>query len=175
MILGTDVRIDDTCKFMKKELVCIGNHVAIDFCFYCTTKLTVDDYVHISSHVSVIGGADSELIINSFGYISTGSRIICRTDNMQGDGIVGPTVPKKYQDSKTGKSIVIEKFAGVGANSIVMPDVVMAEGSVLGANSLLKESTEPWTIYVGTPAKPIKSREKQKVYKYAKELGYSVA
>jgi acetyltransferase-like isoleucine patch superfamily enzyme len=48
----------------------------------------------------------------------------------------------------------------------------MAEGSVLGANSLLKESTEPWTIYVGSPARPIKIRDKESILKSARKLGY---
>jgi acetyltransferase-like isoleucine patch superfamily enzyme len=53
-----------------------------------------------------------------------------------------------------------------------MSGVVMSEGSILGANSFLKESTEPWTIYAGSPARPIKQRKKEKMYSFAKEMGY---
>ena len=53
-----------------------------------------------------------------------------------------------------------------------MPNVTLAEGSILGANSLLTKDTEPWTIYVGSPAKPVKIRDKDKILQYAKELGY---
>ena len=53
-----------------------------------------------------------------------------------------------------------------------MPGVTLAEGSILGANSLLTKNTEPWTIYVGSPAKPIKKRKKDIIIKNAKELGY---
>jgi galactoside O-acetyltransferase len=42
----------------------------------------------------------------------------------------------------------------------------------LGANSLATKDLEPWTIYVGSPAKPVKMRDKDIVLKYAKELGY---
>lgn len=170
MILGSDVRIDESSKITRPELATIGNHVAIDFCFYCTTKLTVGNYIHISSHVSVIGGANTELVLEDYTFISTGSRIICRTDNMKGDGIVGPIVPRQYSDSQSGTMIKIEKFAGVGANSVVMPDVVMAEGSVLGSNSLLRKSTEPWTIYAGSPARPISIRNSDKILQMAQEL-----
>jgi acetyltransferase-like isoleucine patch superfamily enzyme len=51
-----------------------------------------------------------------------------------------------------------------------MPGVTLAEGSILGANSLLTKDTEPWTIYVGIPAKPVKIRNKEKIIKYAKIL-----
>jgi acetyltransferase-like isoleucine patch superfamily enzyme len=170
MILGNDVFIDDTCRFMRPQLVSIGSHAAIDFCFYCTTKLTVGDYVHISSHVSVIGGGEAELSMDNFSFISAGSRIICRSDNMKGDGMVGPTIPKKYQDSRTGNKVTIEKFAGVGTNSVVLPDITMAEGSILGANSLLTKSTEPWTVYAGSPAKPISIRSKENILKMYEEM-----
>jgi putative colanic acid biosynthesis acetyltransferase WcaF len=48
----------------------------------------------------------------------------------------------------------------------------LAEGSVVGANSLVTKSTEPWTVYVGSPAKPIRIRDKESVLKFALELGY---
>ena len=55
-----------------------------------------------------------------------------------------------------------------------MPGVTLAEGSVIGSNSLLTTDTEPWTVYAGSPARPIKQRTKGKIYEYAKELGYEV-
>jgi acetyltransferase-like isoleucine patch superfamily enzyme len=59
------------------------------------------------------------------------------------------------------------------ANSVVLPGVTMAEGSVLGSNSLLKTNTEPWTVYAGSPARPIRKRNKDKAYEYAAKLGYT--
>jgi acetyltransferase-like isoleucine patch superfamily enzyme len=169
---GSDVFISDNAEIRYKDLASIGNHVAIDYGFYCTTQLEVHDYVHISSHCSVIGGRNSKLLVEDFGFISTGSRIICGSDNMLGDGLVGPVIPKKYKDSQTIGTILIKRFAGTGANSVIMPNVTMAEGSILGSNSLLKNDTEPWTIYAGIPARPIKTREKKIIYSFARELGY---
>ena len=83
-----------------------------------------------------------------------------------------PMIPEQYQDNQVLEPINLKRFSGVCANSVVLSGVTMAEGSVLGANSFLKESTEPWTIYVGSPARPIKKRKKEKMYEYAKELGY---
>ena len=98
--------------------------------------------------------------------------MICGSDLFQGDGLIGPIIPEQYQDKRIEEPIVLKRFSGVCANSVVMSGVVMGEGSVLGANSFLKESTEPWTIYAGSPAKPIKKRKKETMYQYAKELGY---
>jgi acetyltransferase-like isoleucine patch superfamily enzyme len=68
---------------------------------------------------------------------------------------------------------VVEKFAALGTNAVVMPGLVVREGSVVGANSLLRENTEPWTIYAGSPARPIGKRHKDIISGYAKEMGYN--
>jgi len=43
--------------------------------------------------------------------------------------------------------------------------VTLAEGSVLGALSLIDRSTEPWMMYGGVPAKPIKERRRDMIRK----------
>lgn len=172
MIVGKDVRISDTVNITRPELVRIGSHVAIDFCFSCTTQLTVGDYVHVAPHVSVVGGAASSLTLDHFSYLSTGTKVICGSDKMLGDGLVGPFIPEWAQDEHIVAPVTLERFAGTGANAVILPGVTMAEGSVLGAHSMLKHSTEPWTIYAGSPARPIKKRPQGKILDYAARLGY---
>ena len=53
-----------------------------------------------------------------------------------------------------------------------MPGVTLGEGSVVGANSVVTKNTEPWTVYYGSPAKPVRKRDKETVLKYANEMGY---
>ena len=172
MEMGIDVFLNDFVSITRPELVKIGNHVAIDFGFVCTTGLVIGDYVHISPHVSVIGGKKTSLNIEDFCFISTGSRMICGSELFQGDGLIGPMIPEEYKDDQILKPINLKRFSGVCANSVVMSGVVMSEGSILGANSFLKQSTEPLTIYAGSPARPIKQRKKEKMYSFAKEMGY---
>ena len=172
MKLGADVVIDSNTKFTRSELVEIGNHVAIDWGFYCTTALKIGDYVHVSPHVTVIGGRQTGLTIGDFCFVSVGARMICGSEQFHGAGLIGPLIPEAYKDDQILEPIVLEPFSGVCANSVVMPGVVMAEGSILGANSFLKTSTEPWTIYAGSPARPIKTRRSDIMKRYAKELGY---
>ena len=169
---GIDVRIHNNAEFTRPHLCKFGNHVAIDYGFYCTTQLIVGDYVHVSSHVSVIGGMDASLTLHDFSHVSTGAKIVCSSDKMLGDGLVGPFIPEPYQDTRKTAPVVFERFAGTGANAVILPGVTLAEGSIVGANSLVISSTEPWTIYAGTPAKPIKQRNKENIYRYAEELGY---
>jgi acetyltransferase-like isoleucine patch superfamily enzyme len=172
MILGDDVYISPSAEIRRPELCKIGNHVAIDSFFYCTTKLDIGDYVHISPHVAVIGGKETALYVEDFCFLSVGSKYICGSETFHGQGLIGPLIPKEYQDEQQLWPITLKRFSGALANSVILPGVTLAEGSVLGANSLLKEDTEPWTVYAGNPAKPIRKRSEHKAYEYAEKLGY---
>jgi acetyltransferase-like isoleucine patch superfamily enzyme len=172
MIIGKDVFISKNTEITRSELCTIGNHVAIDSGFYCTTKLTIGDYVHISPHVAVIGGKHTGLTIEDFCFVSVGTKLVCGSEKFHGDGLIVPFIPDEYKDTLILKPIVMKRFSGVCAGSVVLPGVTMAEGSVLGASSMLKHDTEPWTIYVGSPARAIKPRKSETMIQYAKELGY---
>lgn len=52
--------------------------------------------------------------------------------------------------------IVIEDYAWVGFNSIILKNVRLSKGSIIGAGSVLTKSTEPFSVYGGNPAKFIK-------------------
>ena len=56
------------------------------------------------------------------------------------------------------KPICIEDGAWVPAAAIVLPGVTVANHSVISAGSIIKEDTEPYTIYAGNPAVPIGMR-----------------
>lgn len=151
-----------------------GKNIGIDDFVYCSVKLNISDYVHISSNVSIIGGENAILTMKHFSGISTGSRIICASDELKGEGLVGPIIPEQFKDNVINKEVILEEFTQVGANSVIMPGVTLAQGSVVGANSLVMSDTKPWTIYVGTPAKEISKREKTKMVEYSKQLGYEI-
>lgn len=172
MIKGEDVFIHRRAEFTRPELCELGNHVAIDSGFYCTTNLKVGNYVHISPHVAVIGGKTAFLTIGDFCFISVGSKIVCASEKFYGEGLIGPIIPEEFHDEIVNEPVVFEDFSGVGANCVVLPGVTLGEGSIVGACSMVKEDTEPWTICYGVPAKPYKVRKKDKMLEYAKELGY---
>jgi galactoside O-acetyltransferase len=57
----------------------------------------------------------------------------------------------------------------LGLTCVIIPGVTIAEGSVIGAGSLVTKSTEPWMVYVGTPARSVKRIEKDNI-KYGQEI-----
>ncbi|MBA3679823.1 MAG: acyltransferase [Bacteroidetes bacterium] len=170
--VGTNTFISANVEIRRPHLVSVGNNVAIDSGFYLTTQAQIGDYIHIAPYITCIGGEKGKLIMEDFTTIAAGCRLICSGDHHLGAGLIGPTIPDKYRDDVTYGNITLKRFASVGTNCVIMPGVILAEGSVLGACSMLTKDTEPWTIYVGTPAKAVKIRSKEKMIQYAKELGY---
>lgn len=169
---GKDFYSDEDVYIKHIDKCSFGNHVAIDKGFYTTTKLKIGDYVHIAAYTTVIGSGDTILEMEHFSGIAAGGKIVCGSDDFSTGALMNPQVPRKYKDLIL-EYVKFEKFSCIGVNCTVMPGVTLAEGSVVGANSLLTKDTEPWTIYVGSPARAIKSRgDYKKAYKYAKELGY---
>jgi len=167
MIQGVDVRIDPTARL--KNAIMFGDHVAIGMCVYCSVLLYTGNWVHIASLTSIIGGIKASLRIGSFAGISTGARIICGSEDFV-NSLLG-IIPEELRTTIHGNNI-IEDFAWVGAGGIVMPNIVMAKGSVLGAGGVLTKNTEPWTVYAGVPARPVKMRNKELILANAYKLGY---
>ena len=169
---GDDTFISSNVEIRRPHLVSVGSHTAIDTGFYCTTAAEIGDYVHIAPYITVIGGAKGLFKMNHFATLAAGSRVICGSDEHLGHGMVGPTIPEEFKDKIIYAPVIFERFANVGTNVVFMPGVTIGEGSVVGSNSLVTKSTEPWTIYFGNPAKPVKVRFKDKILEYSKKLGY---
>lgn len=171
-ICGDDVYVASNVVWKRPHLAYLRSHIAIDDYFYCTTKIFIENNVHIGPHVSVIGGEQSTLYVGQFCTISAGARIICKSDSFDGSGLVTvPDVPDEFKNKMLGGKVIMYNFSAVGTNAVLMPDVVLAEGVVIGANSLVTKSIlEPWTIWVGSPARKLKDRPRKKMLQYAEEL-----
>jgi acetyltransferase-like isoleucine patch superfamily enzyme len=171
--IGEDVRFGMNVDIRRPQFVSIGSHVAIDTGAYITTAAGIGDYVHIGPYVTVIGGPEARLTMGNFTNLAAGCRVICGSDRFMGEGLVGPaSLPDEFKDKMKLAPVVLEDFANVGTNAVIMPGVTLAQGTVIGACSLVTASTEPWTVYTGIPAKPQKSRPWQTMVHYAEQLGY---
>jgi dTDP-4-amino-4,6-dideoxy-D-glucose acyltransferase len=166
--VGQDVRVSELAFVARPELVEVGNHIAIDQWVYISTQLILGDYIHIAPHVSIIGGGPASLTMEDFTNIGSGSKIVCATDDFT-QGLISPVVPIEYR-TVINKPVVFKRFATLGVNCTVLPGVTLAEGTIVGANSVVTRDTEPWMIYAGCPAKPIKPRDKERAIEAAKKL-----
>ena len=172
MKLGVDVIIDDWVKFKRPKLIVIGNHVAIDWGFYCTTQMEIGDYVHISPYVSCIGGKDGKFIAKGFNNIMAGARIVCGSDRFDDSGLFGAMIPKELKGKQIIGNVVMEEFSNIGTNAIVLPNSTLRKGVLLTAGSILIGDTEEWGVYKGNPAILIKKIDGSKIIANAKKMGY---
>lgn len=60
--------------------------------------------------------------------------------------------------------IVIEDYAWIGVNAIIMQGISVKEGAVIGTGSILTKDAEPYYLYLGIPAKKIKERNRNLLY-----------
>ena len=70
-----------------------------------------------------------------------------------------------YENQQSSKPILIEDYAFIGTNVIIVGGATLPAHSVLGAKSLLNKSfQEEWKIYAGVPAKMIADIPKSAKY-----------
>lgn len=169
---GEDLFISANVEIRRPGLVSVGNHSALDTGLYLTTGAKIGDYVHIAPYTTIIGGAESMLYMDHFSSFAAGCRVICGSDEHLGYGMPGPTIPEKYRDKVTIAPVRLERFANVATNVVIMPGVTLGEGCVVGACSLVNKDLEPWTIYIGVPARPVKTRQRERILSFAHEMGY---
>lgn len=166
--VGNDVRISDQAIISRPHLVEIGSHVAIDMWVYLSTQAILGNYIHIAPSVSIIGGAIASIVMEDFTNIGSGGRIVCATDDFT-QGLISPVVPIEHR-TIINKPIVFKRYATLGVNCTVLPGVTLGEGCIVGAGSVVTKDTEPWMIYAGSPAKPIKPRESKRILESAQKL-----
>jgi acetyltransferase-like isoleucine patch superfamily enzyme len=58
-------------------------------------------------------------------------------------------------DNKKGK-IILKKDCKIGANSVILPGIIVGENATVGANSLVKKNIPSNEIWAGTPARKIR-------------------
>lgn len=74
--------------------------------------------------------------------------------------MTNPMISERYKDLQK-KKVSIDRHVIIGTGCTILPGVKIAEGSAVGSMSLVKKSTEPWTINAGIPAEKKKMRSKK--------------
>ena len=173
MKIGTDVFLNEDIVITQKNNCVIGDHVAIDKGFYCTTKLSIGNYVHISPYVTIIGGKTGSFTSLGFNNIMAGARIVCGSDRFDDSGLFGAMIPYELKGKQIIEPVVMEEFSNVGTNAIVLPGSILRRGVLVCAGSLLLGDTEEWGVYKGNPAVLVKKINPTQIIENAKKLGYN--
>lgn len=156
--LGRDVKISDKASIYNAELMDIGDHSRIDDFCILSGKVSLGRYCHVTP-MCLIAGGQPGVELKDFCTLAYGVKIFAQSDDYSGETMVNSLVPKKYKRERFA-AVVLERQVIVGTNSVVFPGVTVAEGCAIGAMTLVSKSTEPWGVYVGSPAMWLKARKR---------------
>jgi acetyltransferase-like isoleucine patch superfamily enzyme len=147
-VIGTHFQTGN--KVNIRESNRIGNHVSIG------TLSVIEHHVEIADNVRI----HTQVFIPEFSILEEGCWIGPNVVFTNAKYPVSPGV----KDSLVGP--VIKRGAKIGANSTILPGVVIGEHALVGAGSVVAKDVPPGAVVVGNPARVIRN---------ISELPYSLA
>jgi acetyltransferase-like isoleucine patch superfamily enzyme len=134
MRCGKNVIIGSGSTILHPEKIKMSDDIYMGQNFYVSVieELQIGNRVMFGPQCSIIGG-----------------------DHSYNDPLDNMRFTKKLGDNRT---IVIEDDVWIGFGTLILKKAYIAEGSIIGARSVVNCKIEPYCVYVGTPAKKIKPR-----------------
>ncbi|MBQ7170463.1 MAG: CatB-related O-acetyltransferase [Synergistaceae bacterium] len=149
----------DTLTYVKPT-VKNPNIIVGDFTYFGD----VDFEKHVTHHYDFIG---DKLIIGKFCQIAAGVNFIMNGANHQMNAvstfpfyIFGSwnQSPPPLSEMPLKGDTVIGNDVWIGQNTTILPGVHIADGAIIGLNSVVASDVSPYTIVAGNPAKLIRKR-----------------
>ena len=131
MSCGTNVNFGRDCTLLPPDFVRLGNNIGIGTGFHLEANLDVGDDVLISSHVSIVG--NDHQYNDPQRSIFFGGRLPPSTVTIEGDNLIGHRV-------------------------IVVGNVRIGRGCIVGAGSVVTRDLPENAICYGVPAIPRRAR-----------------
>jgi acetyltransferase-like isoleucine patch superfamily enzyme len=157
--LGKNVKISEKASIYNHDRIAIGDHSRIDDFCVLSGSISIGRNVHVAVFCNLAGG-EKGILMRDFSGLAYGCQVFTQSDDYSGKTLTNPTIPDEFK-CEVKNAIIINRHCIVGANSLIFPGVELAEGSAVGAMSMVTKSTEPWTIYFGVPAKKLKPRSRE--------------
>ena len=162
--------VSPNTRIRHPEYFEIGEYSIVDDFSYFSTRVRIGRCSHIASGCSIAGGSDRQFILGDFCSLSSGVKIWCTSDDFVNDLIA--IVPEGIETSAAEGDVEIGSYSGVGANSVILPDNRLPEGTAIGALSLVPAGFkfEPWMVYAGIPIRPVRKRNRERVMAQVRQL-----
>lgn len=163
--VGENVLISRKASIYSPGKISFGNNVRVDDFCILSGNITIKDNVHISAFCGLYGGG--EIVIGNYSGCSQRCLLISASDDFSGEFMVGAVIPDEFKNVTYGK-IELEDYVQLGANTVVLPNVIIKEGAVTGAMSLVNRSLDEWSINYGVPCKFQRERKRELIEKVSK-------
>ena len=168
--VGVNPKVHKSVLLFNPEKIVIGHNVRID-CFSMLSAgdegITIGRNVHIAASSLVFGGG-GRVILSDFSGLSARVALFTATDDFSEGYLTNPTVPERYKKVKRGP-IVLERHALIGAASVILPGVTLAEGSAVGAMTLVHQNVGEYEVVFGIPFRVIGRRDPHKLLQLEKD------
>ena len=156
--VGDDVLLSKKASIYGAWNISIGSHVRIDDFCILSGHVEIGNYIHIAAYSAIYGGEDG-VFIDDFASLSSRITVYSVSDDYSGETMTNPMISNTYKNV-TSAPVRIGKHVIIGATSVVLPGVVLNEGSAFGAFSFIDRDSQEWTLNVGIPFKIIQERKK---------------
>jgi dTDP-4-amino-4,6-dideoxy-D-glucose acyltransferase len=168
--VGENVAIDESVRFFGPSAITIGSHVRIDCQVVISARqpVSIGNHVHLGVAVQLFGACG--ITIEDFCGISPRASVFSATDDFVGGYLTGPTVPEQFRNV-TEAAVVLRKHSLVGCGSVILPGVMLGEGSSVGALSIVTQDLPAYAIAFGVNRISARTRDAELLGRLERELG----
>ena len=168
--LGRNVRIHDRASIYGVENISIGDNVRIDdfTVIIATGPMVIGSFIQVCNFCFL--GATNGITLGDFVTLAPGVKIFSSSDDYSGKCLANPMVPVEFSGGQSGP-VTLGRHVILGAGTVVMPNIILAEGCSVGALSLVNRSLDGWGIYGGVPARRLKERKRDLLHLERQLLG----
>lgn len=151
-------RVRNRCirEFYKSRFLSCGNDVYLGKgCIFTLRNISIGSDVYIGANC-VIQSTYGKIIIGNNVMLGPGVNIHGGNHKIREIGVLLKHTSSK-SDGDDG-TITIEDDVWIGSNAIVLSNVTIGKGSVIGAGSVVTCDIPPYSIYTGMPERKIRPR-----------------
>lgn len=155
MRIGINVNISNDVIFHNPSNIIIGDNVRIDSqCILIAgknTEIKLGNNIHISAGTFFYANSGN-IVLEDYTTISGRCTLYTANDDYTEGYMTNPSVNEEFRKVTVG-DILIKRHVIIGCNSVVLPNVTLEYATSAGAYSLIKNSTQPFELVRGIPAK----------------------
>ncbi len=162
-------------SYTQKDFLKIGKHVIIEVGVrvFHPENIEIGDDVYIGHDTCLKGYYKNRMVIGSDSWIgqkcffhSAGGIIIGKQVGI-GPGVYILTSTHAEEGVETPilngelvfEEVVIEEGCDIGMGAVILPNVRIGRGSIVGAGSVVSKDVAPYSVVAGNPAKMIRERK----------------
>jgi galactoside O-acetyltransferase len=167
--VGPGVKVYAGCRVFPPDRVSLGDCCQIDEGVFINAGqgVFIGRHVHLAMGSSISGGG--RCLIEDFAGIGVGVRLITGSEVVRDGLLTNPTIPERWRRVQRGE-VRVGAHAVVFTNSVVLPDVVVGEGAIVAAGSIVHHDLKPWGIYGGNPLVQVGIRDSESVLRAAEDF-----